>query len=107
MFQLAVFDTSLIYTAAFNGIVRLCLAHMSPALHKVAGVPQTTDLQKAVLPNQQSKKWKVVKLDTKTYLIHLLHVRSTSLGNNIFVCKAITYCILSRAKLTLIWNTKS
>lgn len=58
----------------FNGIVRLCLAHMSPALHKVTGVPQTTDLQKPVLPNQQSKKWKTVKLDTKTYLTHLLHV---------------------------------
>ncbi|XP_056022253.1 nucleolar complex protein 2 homolog isoform X2 [Ostrea edulis] len=61
-------------STAFNGIVRLCLAHMSPALHKVAGVPQTTDLQKAVLPNQQSKKWKAVKLDTKTYLAHLLHL---------------------------------
>nr|XP_011436218.2 nucleolar complex protein 2 homolog [Crassostrea gigas] len=58
----------------FNGIVRLCLAHMSPALHKVTGVPQTTDLQKPVLPNQQSKKWKTVKLDTKTYLTHLLHL---------------------------------
>lgn len=58
----------------FNGIVRLCLAHMSPALHKVTSVPQTTDLQKPVLPNQQSKKWKTVKLDTKTYLTHLLHV---------------------------------
>ncbi|XP_061162490.1 nucleolar complex protein 2 homolog [Saccostrea echinata] len=61
-------------STVFNGIVRLCLAHMSPALHKVAGVPQTTDLQKPVIPNQQSKKWKAVKLDVKTYLSHLLHL---------------------------------
>ncbi|XP_062590442.1 nucleolar complex protein 2 homolog [Saccostrea cucullata] len=61
-------------STAFNGIVRLCLAHMSPALHKVSGVPQTTDLQKPVIPNPQSKKWKAVKLDVKTYLSHLLHL---------------------------------
>ncbi|XP_022339464.2 nucleolar complex protein 2 homolog [Crassostrea virginica] len=58
----------------FNGIVRLCLAHMSPALHKVTGVAETTDLQKPALPNQQSKKWKTVKLDIKTYLTHLIHL---------------------------------
>ena len=60
--------------SVFNAVVRLCLVEMSPALQKVLSLPESKDLQKPVLPNNQNKYWKKIKTDVKFYLTDALQV---------------------------------
>ena len=66
-------ETTVKSSVIFNGLIKLCLTKIAPALQTFLNLPKIQDIRKAVKP-KKSPKWTQVRSDVQIYLHSLLEM---------------------------------
>ncbi|XP_041377576.1 LOW QUALITY PROTEIN: nucleolar complex protein 2 homolog [Gigantopelta aegis] len=70
----AVISFQVVGSEVFNAVVKMCLVQMAPVIQNLLQLPPLVQVQQA--PTMKSKKWKMLRVDVKSYLTDLLQLLS-------------------------------